>query len=78
MNLQQAKKLTVGDKFRRPSTNPHDNGWRLYEVYQVERSTAGIVVYVRDHHGYAQCMGLRPYLWKWGNREWFATAELCQ
>lgn len=48
MNIREAKKLRNGDKVRRPSTNGHDNGWRVYAVS--ECSPAGF--HTVDQHGY--------------------------
>lgn len=60
MNLRETKALQCGDKFRRPSKNSHDNGWRVYAVVgrTVDASgiygTPGAVLgfETKDQHGY--------------------------
>jgi hypothetical protein len=47
MNLAQARRLKVGDSFARPSTNPHDNGNRVYTVCSLEPYLEFV-----DQHGY--------------------------
>lgn len=48
MNIRQARKLQRFDRFRKPSANGHDAGWRVYMVTLAypEGFSAG------DQHGY--------------------------
>lgn len=74
MNLRQCKKLRVGDKFRRPSTNSHDNGWREYRVISTETDSRGLVAFtVVDQHGYQSRMRLLS--WKQSSKAFMSDAE---
>jgi hypothetical protein len=52
VTLREARKLTVGDTFKRPSTNGHDNGWRSYEVTGVDMTG----IQLADMHGYSSVL----------------------
>jgi hypothetical protein len=60
MNLRETKTLQCGDKFRRPSRNLHDEGWRVYTVIARALNAKGIypmtaspeTLTVADQHGY--------------------------
>lgn len=70
MTLRDFRKLQVGDKFRKPSTNSHDNGWREYRVAQIEfllDPSKLITVTLIDQHNYLTRVRLSNWLttgWK--------------
>lgn len=69
MTLRDCKKLQVGDKFRKPSTNGHDNGWRNYRVVQIEflPSPTNLLAFTAvDQHGYQ----FRVRLADWKDADW--------
>lgn len=49
MTKREANKLGVGDQFKRPSTNGHDNGWRIYSILT---SLPDGGFQTEDQHGY--------------------------
>lgn len=77
MTLRDFRKLQVGDKFRKPSTNSHDSGWREYRVAQIEfllDPSKLIAVTLIDQHGYL----MRVRLENWIKADWnmvFKNAE---
>jgi hypothetical protein len=70
MTNSQVRKLAKGETFRRPSTNSHDEGWRLYTVVS---ATSGLFnkIHVVDQHGYSQLIDVDSKC----NRDWFKVAE---
>lgn len=88
MTLRETKKLLVGDKFRRPSTNSHDNGWRVYRGVNLELDDplyrkspkASLAAFTAvDQHGY-QC---RVSILAWNSmageqKRFMKVAERCQ
>lgn len=71
MNLKQVKKLKLGDKFRRPSTNTHDNGYRVYRVIAL----ADMVLTLQDQHGYHIRISTELGEWKNHSQGFMRDAE---
>jgi hypothetical protein len=75
MNLNQCRKLEVGSKFRKPSTNGHDNGWREYYVVLVEVENDRVLAFTaEDQHGYR--LRVRLAEWKQGTKEYMQPMQL--
>lgn len=76
MTLRECKKLQVNDEFRRPSTNPHDNAWREYQVISIEIDNYELAAFtVEDQHRYRARVRLTN--WQRGDDKAFMrSAEL--
>lgn len=80
MTLRDCQKLQVGDTFRRPSTNQHDEGWKLLRVTGVETDNlnvmrAKLAFTAVDQHGYE--IRVRYALWRAVWKDVMHKAERC-
>lgn len=86
MNLRDVKKLQCGDKFRRPSKNSHDNGWRVYSVIgrTVDASGfygtpgAALEFDLMDQHGYHYRISVTAWDSSYGDKKFMKDAELVE